>query len=265
MLVTYPLSYNGSPANDCWLYPRVRPNDRFFENCATRKASSWQQIITAITITLSGLHGIPKNEKQKHNEFPILRNSNPQSVTSRLRPKTKLYFYIYSNLHSFSTRQSPLDLWLSLTLCGLIHHKPFRDITPSRPLCWGDQAKPQDTAGTLCPTLSDQCVGVFKSHRVYQMNMCCETGRTDYRPKTRWLESLTFCRCKTKGTYQKSEQASRTGHFENEISFFREFSIKTHHCYAYYMYVQVNWSGWTVPINDGTLFTNELVWPASFD
>ena len=36
----------------------------------------------------------------------------------------------------------------------------------------------------------------------------------------------------SQGAYQKSELASRICHFENEIGFFRDFSLKTHHCYA---------------------------------
>ena len=67
----------------------------------------------------------------------------------------------------------------------------------------------------------------------------------------------------TKGAYQKSELAGRSGHFENEIGFFREFSLKTHHCYA--SYVEIKWSGWTVLIKSGILFANRLVWPASSD
>ena len=42
----------------------------------------------------------------------------------------------------------------------------------------------------------------------------------------------------TWGAYQKSELAGRSGHFENEIGFFREFSFKTHHCYAYYVEIK---------------------------
>ena len=42
----------------------------------------------------------------------------------------------------------------------------------------------------------------------------------------------------SKGAYQKSELAGRTGHFANEIGFFREFSLKTHHCYAYYVEIK---------------------------
>ena len=67
----------------------------------------------------------------------------------------------------------------------------------------------------------------------------------------------------SKGAYQKSELAGRSGHFENEIGFFREFSLKTHHCYAYY--VEIKWSGCTVLIKSGILFANGLVWPASSD
>ena len=39
----------------------------------------------------------------------------------------------------------------------------------------------------------------------------------------------------TKGAYQKPELAGRTSHFENEIGFFLEFSLKNHYCYAYYV------------------------------
>ena len=39
----------------------------------------------------------------------------------------------------------------------------------------------------------------------------------------------------TKGAYQKSELASHAGHFENEISFFREFLLKIDQWYAYYL------------------------------
>ena len=41
-------------------------------------------------------------------------------------------------------------------------------------------------------------------------------------------------------------------YFENEIGFFLEFLLTTHHCYAYY--VEINWSGWKVLINSGIIF-----------
>ena len=58
-------------------------------------------------------------------------------------------------------------------------------------------------------------------------------GQSDYKC---WhdVSTLTHGNNNSKGAYQKSKLTSWTGHFEIEIDFFREFSLKTHPCYAYY-------------------------------
>ena len=50
----------------------------------------------------------------------------------------------------------------------------------------------------MCPTLYEECVGSFMSHRFITCARACETGHMVYRPYPRRLESLTFADIITK-------------------------------------------------------------------
>ena len=65
----------------------------------------------------------------------------------------------------------------------------------------------------------------------------------------RWL--------KFKGAFQKSELASRTSHFHNEIDFFKEIVLKYHLLRAYYLGFE--WSGWIVFIKSDILVITRMV------
>ena len=56
------------------------------------------------------------------------------------------------------------------------------------------------TAGTLCSTLYDKCVGSLMSPADYITLKMQETGPTIYRPYPRRLELLTICRCHCEGS-----------------------------------------------------------------
>ena len=71
----------------------------------------------------------------------------------------------------------------------------------------------------------------------------------------RWL--------KFKGAFQKSELASRTSHFDNEIDFFKEIFLKNHLLRAYYLGFE--WSGWIVFIKSKILIMMRMVCLVSSD
>ena len=56
------------------------------------------------------------------------------------------------------------------------------------------------TPGTTCPTIYEECVGSLMSHGFIICARACETGPMVYRPYPRRLESLTICRCYSKGS-----------------------------------------------------------------
>ena len=55
------------------------------------------------------------------------------------------------------------------------------------------------THGATSPTLYEQCMGSFLSHRIY-MSKSWEIGHPVYHPYLRRLESVTICRCLYKGS-----------------------------------------------------------------
>ena len=55
----------------------------------------------------------------------------------------------------------------------------------------------------------------------------------------------------------------RTGHFENEIGFFREFLMKNDFLRAYDL--AFDWSGWIALIKSKILITNGMSWLVSSD
>ena len=97
----------------------------------------------------------------------------------------------------FSTRQSCFFTCGCFCVRGLIHHKPFWNIT-AKPATFAREKDSHDPGNFTPYSLRIRLVNVPRGH--FKHGRYCETEPTVYSPYPRRLGSLTICQCNYKGS-----------------------------------------------------------------